>query len=318
MKKGILISVLFLSAVVAFAGCASIKNYLAGATTSLTSTSLAAASAMRAMGITIFGTAEGSNWAITPTKISGKVMSVVLPVEEAEDEGIVPFGSGRPDIAPANSVLYDFDLSQTTRLHADSIGLKPGFRGGKAQQILLLFGYFDVVFDHNGSSRKIRFVYGDTTPYTRGDKLLYNANGATDDKYYWYNTSATTFVSESQTRPSSPCANAYVRDFTDPVRPQLHYYMLGAQLRNCLDYDGARHDYITLNKGNLEDCDSYFTVDFDILNAVVFTGVSSEAAFNALTDAQLIEKFDMKQNTSRWQSSGLYCAISYEARAKFR
>lgn len=320
MKKYELVLSIFvvscLLLVVSQIGCASIKNYLTGSTTSLTSNSLAAASAMRAMGITINGTQEGSNWCITPTKISGKVMSVVLPVEGVEDEGIVPFGSGRPDIAPANSVLYDFDLSQTTMLHADIIGIKPGFRGGRSEQILMLFGYFDVEFDHNGSSKKIRFVYGDTNPYVRGDKLLYNANGATDGKYYWYNTSAETFVSESLARPASPCANSYVRDFSDPVRPQLHYYMLGAQLRNCLDYDGARRNYITLNKSIIEDRDQYFTVDFDILNAVIFRNVTS-AEFNSLTNAQLIEKFDMKQNASRWQSSELYCAISYEARTKF-
>jgi len=317
--KRLFLLVLLIASIAAFAaGCASIKTFLTGSDTNLKSTSLTTASMLRSMGITIAGTAESGNWLITPVKISGKIMSVVMPVNGVEDEGIVTFGAGRPDIAPANSTLYDFDLSTVTKLTNDAMGLKPGYKGGKSEQIILLFGYFDVLFDHNGSQRTLRFVYGDTDPYVRGDKLLKNAGGATDNKYYWYNTSAGTFVSESATRPSSPCANAYVRDFSDPVRPVMHYYMLGAQLRNCIDYNGARVDYISLNKSIIEDKILNFTVDFDVANAVVFTGCTTEAAFNALSDADLIQKFDMKQNTSSWSSSGLYCAVSFEATPKFK
>lgn len=309
--------ILIVALVIIIAGCASLKNYLTGSTTNLTSNSLAAASALRAMGVTVAGTKEGSDWAVTPDKISGKIMSVVLPINGTEDDGITPFGSGRPDIAPANSTLYDFDLSRTTRLHADSIGLKPLFKGGPSGQIILLFGYFDVEFSQGTTAKKIRFVYGDTDPYVRGDKLLYNANGATTNKFYWYNNTAGTFEIETGTRPASPCANAFVRDFSDPVRPNLHYYMLGAQLRNCTDYDGRRGNTITLTRSIVEDNDLTFTVDFDVENAVVFKNVTSEAAFQALSDADLIQKFDMKQNAARWQDSGLYCRISLEAAAKF-
>lgn len=312
-----LIAVIAFCTVLSF-GCASIKTYLNGADTSLKSTSLSTASMLRSMGITIAGTAEGGNWCITPNKISGKVMSVVIPVNGVEDEGITPFGSGRPDIAPANSDLYDFDLSAVTKLHKDTIGTKPGFKGGQAQQILLMFGYFDVEFLQGTTTKKVRFVYGDTNPYVRGDKLLYNADGAADGRYYWYNSSAAAWVSETATRPSSPCANALVRDFTDPVRPVMHYFNMGAQLRNCIDHDGSRRDYITLNKSVIDDNDLSFTVDFDVENAVLFTGVSSEAEFNALTDAELLDKFDMKQNVSRWTGSGLYCSISFEATPKFK
>jgi hypothetical protein len=318
MKKYFALVLVGLSCALVIAGCSSIANYLNGADTSLKSTSLAAASMLRSMGITVAGTKEGSNWTLTPSKISGKVMSVVLPSNGEEDKGIVPFGSGRPDIAPANSDLYDFDLSAVTKLHNSCIGIKPGFKGGQANQILLMFGYFDVVFPHNGSDRTIRFVYGDTNPYVRGDKLLKNADGATNNKYYWYNTSGGVFVAETATRPSSPCANAFVRDFSDPIRPVMHYYMLGAQLRNCIDYDGSRHNYITLNKSVIEDNELSFTVDFDVANAVVFTSCTTEAEYNALSDEELIQKFDMKQNASRWSSSELYCSISFEATPKFK
>lgn len=300
-------------------GCASIKTYLSGADTDLRSTSLAQASALRAMGITIAGTKEGNNWCITPNKISGEVMSVVLPCNGQEDEGIVAFGAGRPDIAPANSVLYPFDLSTTTKLHNDVVGLKPGYKGGQSQQIILLFGYFDVEFDQGTAKKTIRFVYGDSNKYVRGDKLLYNASSETTGKFYWYNTTAETFVSETASRPAYVCVNEYVRNFSDPVRPNMHYYMLGAQLRDCTDYDGKRGvNYITLNKSVVDDNSLTFMVDFDVQNAVLFKDVDSDVDFRSLTDAQLIEKFDMKQNTSRWAGSDLYCAISFEAKPKFK
>lgn len=317
MKSKIIVGfVLVLAVGIAIVGCGSLKNYLTGANTSLTSTSLSAANALRAMGITIAGTMEGSNWLITPDKISGEIMSIVIPVGGSEDEGIVAFGSGRPDLAPANSTLYPFDLSRSTRLHTDVVGLKPGYKGGKAAQIILLFGYFDVEFKQGTANKKIRFVYGDTGSYKRGDKLMYNPSGEAAGKFYWYDTVAGRFT---DTRPSSPCANSYVQTFSDPVRPTLHYYMLGATLEGCTDYDGTRGAYITLNRSVIEDSDLSFTVDFNVRNAVMFTTCTSSAEFEALTDTQLIQKFDMKQNTrDGWRDTGLSCAISFEANPKFK
>jgi len=318
MKKYFLIGFPIIFAIVLVNSCSSIKTYMSGSDTNLKSSSLITTNSLRANGITISGSKEGSNWCITPAKISGKVMSVVIPSTSGEDEGITPFGSGRPDIAPANSVLYDFDLSNTTNLHSDSISLKPGFVGGKAEQIILLFGYFDVEFLQGIKNKKIRFVYGDTDPYVRGDKLLYNPTEESTGKYYWYDKTSGAFVSESLSRPSNPSLNTYVSTFSDPVRPNLHYYMLGAQLRNCTDYDNSTKDYITLGKSILEECDLSFTVDFDVRNAVVFNNVSSEAAFNALTDEELIQKFDMKQNVSSWGNSGLYCSIVFTSKPKYK
>lgn len=318
MKKKWLLVAVFLIAIIAAViyGCASIKTFMNSSTTNLSSTSLAAASALRAQGVTIAGTREGANWLITPTKISGKILSVVLPVGGQEDEGIVPFGDGRPDIAPAQSTLYDFDLSEVTTLHKDTIGLKPGFVGGTCEAIILLFGYFDVEFEHGSTTKEVRFVYGDTDPYLRGDKLLYNASSATDNKFYWY-SSTEGFVSESASRPADADYNYYVKTFSDPVRPNMHYYMLGALLRNNTDYDGVLKNYITLSRSVVEDNDLSFTVDFGVADAVFFTGVTTEAEFQALTDAQLTQKFDMKQNTSHWDDSQLYCSITFEAAAKY-
>lgn len=299
-------------------GCAKLTTFLSGSNTSLTSTSLAQAQALRAMGITILGSREGSNYLITPDKISGKVLSIVLPVNGQEDEGIVAFGRGRPDIAPAESTLYDFDLSQSTRLHTDVVGFKPGYKGGQCTQIIMLFGYFDVRFKQNNVEKIIRFCYGDSTPYKRGDKLMYNPSGEVTGKFYWYDTIAGTFVSESSTRPTSPEVNTLVKNFSDPVRPNLVYYMLGALLRNNKDYDGTTKSYISLDRKVIEDKDLSFTVDFNVDNSVIFTGITSEAEFIALNDSQLIQKIDMKQNVSAWRNSGLYCSISFEATDRFK
>ncbi len=317
MKKITLLLAIVLS-VSLIIGCAQIKKFMNNANTRLTSSSLAAAAALRAQGITIAGTVEGGNYYLTPDSITGKVLSVVLPINGQADEGVTPFGSGRPDIAPANSNLYDFDLTQVTTLANDSITVKPGFNGGESEQTILIFGYFDVQFAHQGTTRTLRFCYGDSDPYVRGDKLLYNASGEATDKYYWYNTSTESFVIETGTRPNYPVINTLVATFEDNVRPDMHYYMLGAINRDCTDYDGATGlDYITLSKTIVYDYNLTFTVDFDFENSVLFADVTSEAAFEALTDAQLIEKFDMKQNVSDWGDTGLYCSISFEVEPKF-
>lgn len=318
MRKSILpVSLLVVCVVGLTYGCASLRSFLNSSTTSLTSSNLKAASVLRAQGVVLPGISVGSDWAITPTKISGKVMSVVLPINGLEDEGIVPFGNGRPDIAPAQSTLYDFDLSQVTTLAAQTIGLKQGFVGGTCNQIIMLFGYFDVEFDQGTTAKKIRFVYGDTDPYVRGDKLMYNPSGETTGRYYWYNTSTESFVTETASRPAYPALNNYVATFSDEIRPNMHYYMLGAILEGNTDYDGSVRNYITLSRSIVEDNDLSFTVDFDVANAAVFRNVASSTEYEALTDAQLIQKFDMKQNTRRWDDSELTCHISFEVWPKF-
>jgi hypothetical protein len=78
--------------------CGRLSNFLGQANTTLQSTSLAAAAAA---GLTVCGTREGNNWAITPATISGLALSILFPINGTEDDGVVVFGNGRPDIAPA-------------------------------------------------------------------------------------------------------------------------------------------------------------------------------------------------------------------------
>lgn len=316
------IKVLFLAGLllVAAVGCASLKTFLSGATTRLESNSLVKAQALRAQGVMVLDsydtTAEA--WAVTPRGISGEVMSVVLPANGQEDDGIVAFGNGRPDIAPTDAELYPFNLANVTTLKKDVVSYRPGYVGGTTSQIILLFGYFDVAFDQGTTEKKVRFYYADRGKFKRGDKLLYNAGGATDNKFYWYDKTANVFTSESYSRPASPEINAYVSGFKDPVRPNMVFYMLGAQLRNNTDYDGVVRNTINITKSVIEDKNLSFTVDFDVNNAVIFKGVTTEAAYKALTEAQLLQKFDMKQNTEHgWGDSGLYCSITFEATPKF-
>ncbi|MFH1541684.1 MAG: hypothetical protein ABIE84_01165 [bacterium] len=317
MKKGLtfaFIGLLIVGCLLLVNSCASLANFsfASRGTTSLTSNSLAAASALRAQGITIAGTAEGGNWYITPTKISGKILSVVLPFADEEDDGLTPFGAGRPDIAPAESELFDFDLSNVTTLTKESITLKDTSVGGDVNQILLIFGYFDVEFLQGTTTKKLRFCYGDTAPYLRGDLLLYNPTGEATGSYYWY-SSTEGFVIESGTRPSDAVTNNLVATFQDDIRPNMHYYMLGANLVNCTDHDGTIKDGLTIPATLVEENNLAFTVDFDVENSVYFYNVASDSAFQALTDAQLIQKFDMKQNVSDWGDTGLECSITFEA-----
>jgi hypothetical protein len=162
----------------------------------------------------------------------------------------------------------------------------------------MLFGYFDASFTHNSTTREVRMVYGNTGDYVRGDKLL-KVGGV----WKWYDTVGGTFTT---TRPSSPSAVALVRDFSDPVRPNMVYYMLGATLSSPLTFSNQLIDNNTLN----------ISVDFAFNNAVTFTNVTSEATYNALSDADLIQKFDMKQNVSNWSNPGITCNASMTSTPK--
>jgi|GEM_PF-665660 hypothetical protein len=311
MKKVMVACLLLVGGLIVFLyGCGLFGHQEATsrATTRLTSNSLSVAQGLQAAALKTSGWASNGNWLITPNKISGKILSIVLPIDGTSDDGVVPFGDGRPDIAPADSTLYDFDLSYVTSLTNESMSFKSGFTGGKCSSMILLFGYFDVEFQQGSNTRKVRMVYGDSGSYVRGDKLLFSPSGEAAG-YYWFDTTRECF---SATRPHSPEVVALVRDFSDPVRPVMHYYMLGAKLRDNTDYDGSKSNSLTLTAATIVGKSTVFSVDFDVQDVVAFTGVTSTAEYESLTEAQLIKKFDMVQNVGRYEDSPLYCSISFE------
>jgi len=223
---------------------------------------------------------------VTPDNATGEVLSLLFATDGQIDEGIVVFGDNRPDIAPATATLYPFDLADSLAVNG-SASLKPGFVGGQSSMMVLLFGYIDVYFTLNGQQKVVRVAMADIDDMVRGDVLLKNsATGA----FEWYdldNASLTT------TRPNNPVVIDDIRDFTDPIRPQLVFYPLNVELNNAVALDATA----LASSSAIES-----TVDFVLTQAVIIQGQHNEAA---VTDALLIQNFNLTQSAFGWGDSGL-------------
>jgi len=246
---------------------------------------------------------------ITPTNITGKVLTLLFPIESQEDEGVVVFGNNRPDIAPASSELLDFDMAQRLAVNG-TVQLKPGYVGGQSGALNLLFGYIDVEFVLNGRARVVRVALADVNGMQRGDLLLWfdgadataqtmatgsagdatTGDGATTTgRFRWYDLDADQFVS---TRPDNPVVIEAIRDFFDPVRPHLVFYPLRAELTSTLDLRAeVFENAISMN----------VVLDFILHQAVVLEGQHDET----IDDAALIQSFNLANSAFGFGQSGL-------------
>ncbi len=223
---------------------------------------------------------------VTPDNATGEVLSLLFATDGQPDEGVVVFGDGRPDIAPATATLYPFDLANSLALNGTA-GLKPGFVGGQSIHMVLLFGYIDVLFTLNAQQREVRVAMADVDGMTRGDVLLKNL---TSGSFEWYDQNTTSFTT---TRPTNPVVIDSIRDFTDPIRPQLVFYPLNVGLNTAVTMDATA----LAASSAIES-----TVDFGLTQAVVIEGQHDEAA---VTDALLIQNFNLTQSAFGFGDSGL-------------
>jgi len=159
---------------------------------------------------------EATGLLITPDNVTGQVLSLLFATDGQDDEGVVIFGNSRPDIAPADSVLIDFDLAEPDPI-LSSIQLQPGFVGGQSSLMPLLFGYFDLHFTLDEVDKVVRVALANTDDMVRGDKLLLNT---ATDTFEWYDLDSGSFVTE---RPDNPALIEPIANFTDPIRPSLVY-----------------------------------------------------------------------------------------------
>ena len=108
---------------------------------------------------------------LTPDNVTGQVLSLLFATDGQDDEGVVIFGDSRPDIAPADADLIDFDFAEPEPI-LSTILLKPGFVGGQSSLMVLLFGYLDLHFTLDEQEKVVRVALADNDDMLRGDKLL--------------------------------------------------------------------------------------------------------------------------------------------------
>ena len=230
---------------------------------------------------------------VTPDNVTGKALSLLFATDDQDDEGIVVFGNGRPDIAPADSELYDFDFADSLAITATAT-LKPGFVGGQSSQMVLLFGYLDMHLTVNGQERVVRIAMVDTGEMQRGDKLLLDEASGT---YQWYDADTEAFTDE---RPDSPAAIAAIRDFEDPIRPNQVFYAINAMLLEPIELDA---DAILASSGMT------VTLDFVMTDSIVLVDQTDETS---ITDETLITSLDLSQNVSGYGESGFAVDATFE------
>jgi hypothetical protein len=246
-------------------------------TTVLTSSSLAPAlAAPKAVLRRRGGSKSATDIEVTPSNVTGEVMSVLFTVQPAVDEGIVVFGDGRPDIAPTSVQLFPFDFASQLVVNS-TFELKPGFQGGTSQNVLTLFGWSD--FDYtqlDGTERTVRVAMASVDGMTRGDKLLAVGSG-----FQWFDLDTNTFTS---TRPSNPATIVEIRDFTDPIRPNLVFFPLVVDLTSVIPVDAA-----TFQASSTIEAE----VDFLMSGAITLVGqntsdISAEVLIQVFTLTQIL------------------------------
>lgn len=242
---------------------------------------------------------------ITPSNVTGKVLSLLFPIDGKEDEGVVVFGNYRPDIAPADSELFPFDMADQLAV-SGTVQLKPGFGGGPATSMILLFGYLDIQFELEGQTKLVRVALASVEGMQRGDVLLwFDSSGSSaqslpsgsspeptsaDGEFRWYDLDTNSFVSE---RPGNPVVIAAIRDFFDPIRPEMVFYPISGQTTRTLDL-GANvfENAISMN----------VVLDFALSQFIV---LEDQHDPSAIDDAALVQSFNLSITSLGIDFSGL-------------
>ncbi|MBO6575959.1 MAG: hypothetical protein JJ896_10080 [Rhodothermales bacterium] len=216
----------------------------------------------------------GIDFEITPSNVTGDALSVLFTIDPAPDDGIVVFGDGRPDIAPSSAQLFPFDFAQEVPINA-SIQIKPTLADGTSNRAVVLLGYTD--FDYiqlDGTERTVRIALADVNGMTRGDKLLAIGSG-----FQWFDLDTQSFTS---TRPANPVVIPEIRDFSDPIRPNLVFYPLIANLTTPIPITAS--DFLSASTIDAQ-------LDFTMSGALTLVGHST----SDLTSEELIQAITLTQ-----------------------
>ncbi|MFT7553519.1 MAG: hypothetical protein ACI9BV_003854 [Rhodothermales bacterium] len=245
------------------------------ATTILTSSTLAPeAAAPKARTGTPRLRAGRTDFEVTPSVVTGEVLSVVFPIDPAPDDGIVVFGDGRPDIAATSAQLFAFDLGDPFAIN-QVIQIKPTLANGTVERVHPIFGYADFTYIQlDGVERTVRVAMGSVNGMTRGDKLL-----EIGTQFQWFDLDTGLFTA---TRPVNPAVIAEIRDFTDPIRPNLVFYPMVVNLTSTIPVTAA--DFLSASTVESE-------IDFIMSGALTLVGQTT----SSLAEADLIQAFTLTQ-----------------------
>ncbi len=228
--------------------------------------------------------------ALTPYNINGQALSLLFATASEDDEGLVIFGDFRPDIAPSNSILYPFDFADQLVVNSAVI-LKPGYVGGNVEHMVNMFGYIDIYVTVDMTDRRFRLALSDydvgTGNYVRGDVLL---EDTISGNLRFYDLDNNVFAS---TRPNNPYTIEEIRDFFDPIRPNMVYYPLNVSL----------DPNIYLDANELQTASSIdVVVDFFVEDFVI---LENQTSTENISDSALINSFNITQNVVGFGNSGL-------------
>ena len=232
----------------------------------------------------------GDSLPLTPFNVSGEALSLLFATASEVDEGLVVFGDGRPDIAPSTATLYPFDFANQLVINS-TVSLKPGYVGGNVEHMVSLFGYLDIHVSIEGNDRVLRLAFADynvgSNSYVRGDVLLQDT---ISDEFEFYDLDNLVLVAA---RPANPYVIEEIRDFTDPIRPNLVFYPLNIFL----------NPNISLNASSLQTASSVdVVVDFLVSNFVL---LQNQATSTNISDSAIINSFELSQNVIGFGNSGL-------------
>jgi len=234
---------------------------------------------------------SGNNTLITPINVSGNALSVLFALSDYEDAGIVIFGNGRPDIAPADAQTFPFNMADPLVI-SDSVGVDPTMPSGDSRHMVALFSYMDFEFSTpNAVTHTIRVAMVDVDDMQRGDKL-YDTGGG---QFQFYDLNSNTF---SATRPSNPARISEIELFTDPIRPDLVFYPINVSLDSAVYFN---KDSLAIATGIDAD------VDFTVTQSVVLENLTSNFSADSV-----ITHFNLRQISSDFEETGFQASATVE------
>ncbi len=249
------------------------------ARTVLTSSTLASSSSAPAV------KTKGSDTFITPSNVAGEAVSLLFAIAGVPDEGVVIFGDGRPDIAPANATTFAFDFQLAFPI-VSTPSWDTSRPGGQSEHMALIFAHVDVDFEVNNQVHAARIALVSNNGMQRGDKLMDVGSG-----YQWFDLNTGAFTS---TRPANPARIAEVESFFDSIRPNMVFFPFNAFMTN------PPLSLLTVDLLPASGLD--ILLDFDVNDMLALEGVASTTG---MTTADIIQTLTLSQAIGGFGNSGI-------------
>jgi len=227
----------------------------------------------------------GMNTLVTPSNVSGEAVSLLFAISGVPDEGIVIFGDGRPDIAPANATSFPFNFQQQFAI-VSTPSWDTSRPGGQSEHMALILAHVDVDFEVDNTEYTARIALVSNNGMQRGDKLL-----EVGSSFQWYDLDTGSFTT---TRPSNPARISDVENFFDPIRPQMVFYSFNSFMTN------PPLSLLTTNLLAASGLD--VVLDFTVADMLALEGVTATAG---MTADDIIMTLNLTQVLEGFGNSGI-------------